>query len=571
MAMEIQKSRLEPPSYGEYITILSLDGGGIRGIIPSIILNFLEAELQKLDGPEARLADYFDVIAGTSTGGLVTAMLTAPDENNRPLFAAKDIKDFYLDNCPKIFPQDKYLFSGATKLIKYLNGPKYDGKYLHDLIREKLGDIKLHQTLSNVVIPTFDINSLHPTIFSSYQVKTNQLMDAKLSDICIATSAAPTYLPAHYFKTEDCQGNVKEFNLVDGGVAANNPALVAVSEVTREITKKNPDFFPIKAMDYGRTLVLSLGTGTAKSEKKYSAHEAATWGLLGWLTADHSTPIIDCFSEASGDMIDFHLSTVFQALHCENSYLRIQDDTLTGITASVDVATDENLNNLVKIGEALLRKQVSRVNLDTGLNESLNWGTNEEALKSGDIHWVNSYNHDSKTILNFNASTEVFREIQVPRILDTNHWVVNLTTHEQFSIALICYSDFIVWEDYQVFDLWVMKEYGDEESWSKIISLQLNDIDSLGTFRQIQVIMLGLRYEGDMFLRMQGCEFCRIRSFTMSIDTKSGEKKHVELINNDNGLDFHGNFIRYFEENLTLLDNDRAVSIRDIDDDQGVW
>lgn len=64
--------------------------------------------LQKLDGEDARIADYFDVIAGTSTGGLVTAMLTAPNENDRPLFAAKDIKDFYLEHCPKIFPQERY-------------------------------------------------------------------------------------------------------------------------------------------------------------------------------------------------------------------------------------------------------------------------------------------------------------------------------------------------------------------------------------------------------------------------------------------------------------------------------
>lgn len=67
----------------------------------------LSSLLQKLDGEEARIADYFDVIAGTSTGGLVTAMLAAPNENNRPVFAAKDIKDFYLTHCPKIFPQNR--------------------------------------------------------------------------------------------------------------------------------------------------------------------------------------------------------------------------------------------------------------------------------------------------------------------------------------------------------------------------------------------------------------------------------------------------------------------------------
>lgn len=162
----------QPPTYGNLVTILSIDGGGVRGIIPGIILSFLESELQKLDGEDARVADYFDVIAGTSTGGLVTAMLTTPNENNRPLFAAKDIKDFYLEHCPKIFSQPSSYnpFGSTLKMFNAVSGPKYDGKYLHNIVSEKLGNVRLNQTLTNIVIPTFDIKRLQPTIFSSYEV-----------------------------------------------------------------------------------------------------------------------------------------------------------------------------------------------------------------------------------------------------------------------------------------------------------------------------------------------------------------------------------------------------------------
>jgi len=94
-----------PPSSGNMITILTVNGGGVRGLIPATILEFLEAKLQELDGPDVRIADYFDVIAGTSTGGLITAMLAAPNENNRPLFTAEGITKFYLEQCSSIFPQ----------------------------------------------------------------------------------------------------------------------------------------------------------------------------------------------------------------------------------------------------------------------------------------------------------------------------------------------------------------------------------------------------------------------------------------------------------------------------------
>ncbi|KAB2629727.1 patatin-like protein 2 [Pyrus ussuriensis x Pyrus communis] len=201
-------------------------------------------------------------------------MLATPDENNHPVFAAKDIKDFYLTHCPKNLPPETVicpLFPKMTKIIKALSGPKYDGMYLHDLVGQKLGSKKLHQTLTNVVIPTFDIKQLQPTIFSSYEVKSKPCFDALHSDICIATSA--TYLPAHYFETTDPEG---EF---------------AIGEVTKTIINGSEDFFPIKPMDYGRFLVIS-----------------PKWGLLDWLTSGGGTPLIDVFSQSSSDM---HVIIIF--------------------------------------------------------------------------------------------------------------------------------------------------------------------------------------------------------------------------------------------------------------------
>ncbi|KAL0314820.1 UNVERIFIED_CONTAM: Patatin-like protein 2 [Sesamum angustifolium] len=341
--------KMRTPTCGNLITILSIDGGGIREIIPATVLEFLESQLQKLDGEDARLADYFDVIAGTSTDGLVTAMLAAPDKNDRPLLAAKDIKPFYLENAPKIFPQKRGLVGFLTGLVKSTIRPKYDGDCLHQIIKQNLGETRLHQTLTNIVVPTFDIKYLQPMIFSTYEAKQKQILDTRLSDICIGTSAAPTYLPAYYFKNQDDQGNIREFNLVDGGVAAKirelSVAKIPLLRVTKQILDANPDFFPIKPTDFGGFLVISLGTGSPKVEKHYNAKKAAKWGALGWLI-----PITDVFAQASADMVDFHIAVVFQALHSEQNYLRIQ-------------------------------KPASRVDLETGLFEPIeNGGTNEEAL-----------------------------------------------------------------------------------------------------------------------------------------------------------------------------------------------
>ncbi|CAA0824901.1 Patatin-like protein 2 [Striga hermonthica] len=371
----VQVFKSDSQAYGQLIRVLSIDGGGVRGIIPGVILGFLESELQKLDGPHARIADYFDVVAGTSTGGLVTAMLTAPDRENRPLFTAKEVKDFYLQHCPKIFPQRRGNI--VSRCVKSLWGPKYDGKYLHALLKEKLGDTRLNEALTNVVIPTFDINKLQPTIFSTYEGKNRSSLNAPLSDICIGTSAAPTYLPAHYFETEGSLGKTRQFNLIDGGVFANNPTLCAIEQIIKNEmkTQQNSSLF---ANEHGRFLVLSLGTGSPKrKEKYYEAKKARKWGPLGWLFSCGSTPLLDVLTQ---DLTDYHNPVVLQTLHSQENYLRVHDDTLTGVASSLDVASEKNLSRLVKVGESLLKKPVSRVDLETGVLVPAGQGTNEEAL-----------------------------------------------------------------------------------------------------------------------------------------------------------------------------------------------
>ncbi|CAL4986550.1 unnamed protein product [Urochloa decumbens] len=349
-----------PPSTGKLIKIQSINGGGIRGLIPATIIAFLEAKLQELDSPEARIADYFDVIAGTSTGALLTAMLTAPDNNKRLLFAAKDLNTFYLENGPNIFPRKKAEFLTPLKmLLGVFKGLKYDK------IKGLTHDVRIKDTVTNIVVPAVDVKYLQPVFFTTYEAKNEPLKNAHLSDICISTSAAPTYFPAHFFKTEGPDGN-----------------MVAMTMLTKEVLRRNPDFNMEKhSADYRHYLIISLGTGSSKQAEKYKAHQCDKWGLIQWLYHGGFTPIIDILSHASSDMVDIHVAVLFEALQCEKNYLRIQDDSLTGKMSSVDIATKENMESLIGIGKALLKKPVARVNIDTGVYEPVaGEGTNEEAL-----------------------------------------------------------------------------------------------------------------------------------------------------------------------------------------------
>ncbi|PHT40193.1 Patatin-08 [Capsicum baccatum] len=152
-------------------------------------------------------------------------------------------------------------------------------------------------------------------------------LDAKMSDICYSTAAAPTYFPPYNFTTKDVTGNEYQFNLVDGGLAAASPALVALSAAMRHAAEGDPTYRSIRSLNFKNILMISLGTGdTADFDTPVSntAEEAAKWGVIDWLFHNNSSPLIQGVNSASSYMDDYYLTTVFQALDSEKNYLRIQ-------------------------------------------------------------------------------------------------------------------------------------------------------------------------------------------------------------------------------------------------------
>uniref|UniRef100_A0A1J3IPC5 Patatin-like protein 1 n=1 Tax=Noccaea caerulescens TaxID=107243 RepID=A0A1J3IPC5_NOCCA len=138
----------------------------------------------------------------------------------------------------------------------------------------------------------------------------------------------------------------------------------------------------LKPLGYNRFLVISVGTGSANKEEKYNAKKAAKWGIISWLYDDGSTPLLEIISESSRDLVHFHSSVVFSALKSEDKYLRIDDDTLDKDESSMDLATKSNLENLVRMGEKMLKNRVARMNIDTGDYEPIPDNvTNDQELK----------------------------------------------------------------------------------------------------------------------------------------------------------------------------------------------
>jgi uncharacterized protein len=313
--------------------ILSIDGGGIRGIIPGLVLARLEEQLQVMSGSQKRLAEYFDLVAGTSTGGILTCIYTCPDESDpaKPRYTAREAVDLYLENGGDIFHRS--LWQKIARAGGYLN-EKYPSTGLEKALSEKIRDLELKQLIKPCLITSYEINRRYAHFFTQHNAARDEAYNFSVKDVARATSAAPTYFEAASIrsKTND------KYALVDGGVFANNPTLCAYAEA-RSMRFDHIENNPTAAGMF----ILSLGTGSF--EKPFTYEKTRRWGAVRWIK-----PLIDIMMSGVSQTVHYQLKQIFDAVERPGQYIRI-DPELTRVI-DMDDASDNNLEILKEIGLA---------------------------------------------------------------------------------------------------------------------------------------------------------------------------------------------------------------------------
>lgn len=203
--------------------ILSLDGGGVRGVIEAMILAEIETRIQDATlNKYARLAEYCTLIAGTSTGGIIASLMALKGYDKRFVYSCNDIVDFY-----KMHSYDIFNASKRGAIGSLLHSDKYDRKTLDKLLDKYFGDDTLAELGCNVLIPTIDLITQEVVFFSNNKTD-KSLTEFKVSDVCRATSAAPTY-----FDNVVISNGKRTISAIDGGLCVNDASMSAVSKVKK--------------------------------------------------------------------------------------------------------------------------------------------------------------------------------------------------------------------------------------------------------------------------------------------------------------------------------------------------
>ncbi|MFB2835705.1 patatin-like phospholipase family protein [Floridanema evergladense] len=276
--------------------ILSLDGGGMRGIISARILQEVERQVQEKEGKP--LHQYFDLIAGTSTGSILTAGIATgkPTQELINLYKEQGIIIFppralppFLQNISDFFWPSKYTHEGLIKALS-----------------KKLGEIKISDSKIKhpmILILAYDLLYRNTTFFTNCHpdIGARWYDDTPLWEICVSSSSAPTYVPPYLLKPYNTEkfGNWS-FPHIDGGVSANNPSLAAISLALR--ISQNPDVpleikqeYKLDNLKLEDISVLSVSTG--RSGEPYLYEEAKEWKPLDW-----AQKIVDVFMEPNAEI-----------------------------------------------------------------------------------------------------------------------------------------------------------------------------------------------------------------------------------------------------------------------------
>ena len=308
--------------------ILSIDGGGIRGVIPAAVLVEIEERTQR------PVAELFDLIAGTSTGGLLALGLTKPSATSSGTaeFSARQMLELYEREGSSIFERD--LWHRFLALESVLE-EKYPSRGIERVLAEYFGDTMLSESLTEILVTSYDIERRTPFFFRRSRAREREGWDWQMRQAARATSAAPTYFEP--VKLQD-QHSSEYYALVDGGVFANNPAMCAYAEA-RTLWPDEEDF-----------LVVSLGTGELTRRIPYES--ARGWGLAKW-----AQPILGVVFDGVSDTVDFQLGQLCRDAQTRVArYLRMQVRLEEG-SDDMDNATQGNLHILRLLAEELVRSK----------------------------------------------------------------------------------------------------------------------------------------------------------------------------------------------------------------------
>jgi len=336
------------------VRILSLDGGGIRGIIPATVVAYIEKEIQERKGnPDLRIADFFDMIVGTSTGGLLTCFYLKPNpEEGGPNteFPASKALEVYTKEGYDIFNKSKK--AGWLGFRQLWNATGYDPTYLEQTLQRyfKEPDGKTDMMLSKMVKPctvtTYNMNTKSSFFLrSSDATRQDDPRDYKVWEALRSTSAAPTYFPpAEIYNYAKPVNEANKLYNLDGGVFANNPTICAYAEA------RNMKF-PDRGVEFpgaSQMLILSIGTGGGNFALD-NLQKSGSWSVVKWAKS-----IPNIMMDGSIDTTDYQLKQIYDTLNKEHqdSYLRVDVPKASRNIYSSDMAdaSPENINKLKEAG-----------------------------------------------------------------------------------------------------------------------------------------------------------------------------------------------------------------------------